>query len=282
MVEAEEKPKDIPQAEAEEEKVQIEEAEAAVIEEAQPEAQAEQPAEDLVYEPIDFDFNDLNLDQMRRKHAFFMGERMSLDSEYDTDGKKQVLKNFHKLGDVLPITPIEPLEETKFDYTEAANKEELLSKFRLINKRTLDYNKPLLIIYNPNSGKKTDLRPRIEERLTKEKIPYELKPTQQYLDTFVFAKEMDVDKYSVVVAAGGDGTYHEVVNGMLAREDKRKIPVALVPNGSGNDLCSALGIMTLEDALENICKRTVISIDTTRVLMDHDSEETLPEGLDRI
>ena len=93
---------------------------------------------------------------------------------------------------------------------------------------------------------------------------------------------MDIDKYSVVVAAGGDGTYHEVINGMLARDDKKKIPVALVPNGSGNDLCSALGIMTLEDALENICKRTVIAIDTTRVLMDHESEETLPEGLDRI
>ena len=54
---------------------------------------------------------------------------------------------------------------------------------------------------------------------------------------------------------GGDGSYHEVVNGMLNREDKVKIPVAFLPNGSGNDLCRALGQMTLEQALNNIVSR---------------------------
>lgn len=44
------------------------------------------------------------------------------------------------------------------------------------------------------------------------------------------------------MACGGDGTLHEVVNGMMARKDGRRVPVAFVPNGSGNDLCMALGI----------------------------------------
>lgn len=102
------------------------------------------------------------------------------------------------------------------------------------------------------------------------------------MDTFLFAKNLEIDKYSLLVAAGGDGTYHEVINGMLAREDKRKIPVALIPNGSGNDLCSSLGIMTLDHALDYIVAGTVTKIDTVRVLMDHEDEDSLPTGMDRL
>ena len=101
-------------------------------------------------------------------------------------------------------------------------------------------------------------------------------PTRQYLDTYNFAKDVVLSNYSVLGICGGDGSYHEVVNGMLNREDKLKIPVAFLPNGSGNDLCRALGILTLEQALNNIVKSECIKIDTVRVLMDHESEETLP------
>jgi diacylglycerol kinase family enzyme len=45
------------------------------------------------------------------------------------------------------------------------------------------------------------------------------------------------------VAVGGDGTYHEVVNGMLHREDKKKIPVGFIPNGSGNDTLRSLSVI---------------------------------------
>ena len=97
----------------------------------------------------------------------------------------------------------------------------------------------------------------------------------------MFAKDLDIDKYSVLVAAGGDGTYHEVINGMLARDDKRKIPIAVIPNGSGNDLCSAIGVWTLDHALDYICKGECTAIDTVRCLLDHESEDTLPEGEER-
>lgn len=54
------------------------------------------------------------------------------------------------------------------------------------------------------------------------------------------------------MAAGGDGSYHEVINGMLARPDGKKLPIAMIPNGSGNDLCTSIGIMNLNDALDYI------------------------------
>jgi len=86
----------------------------------------------------------------------------------------------------------------------------------------------------------------------------------------------------VLAVCGGDGSYHEIVNGMLSRADGLKRPCAFLPNGSGNDLCRALGCEELESALSYIVKGECIEIDTVRVLMDHDSEATLPEGNDRL
>lgn len=85
----------------------------------------------------------------------------------------------------------------------------------------------------------------------------------------------------MLIACGGDGTVHEVVNGLLMREDKKNIPVAFLPNGSGDDFCSALGIMNMDDALNYICKGETIKVDTVRVLLDNATEDTLPEGMAR-
>lgn len=150
----------------------------------------------------------------------------------------------------------EPLNPNVYDSFTDENKREFLSKFKLIKSRKLTYDerKPIVIVYNPNSGKKLNLLPLIEGRLNQEGISFELMPTQQYLDTYNFARTMDLSKYSVLCCCGGDGSYHETVNGMLDREDKIKIPVAFLPNGSGNDLCRSLGYTTLDQGLSYIIK----------------------------
>jgi diacylglycerol kinase (ATP) len=118
--------------------------------------------------------------------------------------------------------------------------------------------------------------PMIEARLTKEKIPFELKPTQKAYDTYHFARDCDISKYSLLVAAGGDGSYHEVVNGMLHRPDGKKLPLAFIPNGSGNNLCRALGYNTLQDALDYIVNAEVILSDTILTFTDYERVEDVP------
>ena len=69
---------------------------------------------------------------------------------------------------------------------------------------------------------------------------------------------------------GGDGTFHEVVNGMLHRDDKKRIPFAFIPNGTGNDAARALSVIDVNIALDYIVKGDVVKIDLTRVLLDHE------------
>jgi len=103
-------------------------------------------------------------------------------------------------------------------------------------------------------------------------------PSQRRLDTFYKAATVDLDLYSLLVACGGDGTYHEVLNGMLARPDGRRIPFGMIPNGSGNDTCSSMGIFTLDHALDYIVNRTVTPIDTVRCLVDYENESDVPNN----
>jgi diacylglycerol kinase (ATP) len=48
--------------------------------------------------------------------------------------------------------------------------------------------------------------------------------------------------YELVVAAGGDGTVHEVVNGLMQVPEEQRPRLGIVPLGSGNDFAYAVGI----------------------------------------
>ncbi len=56
--------------------------------------------------------------------------------------------------------------------------------------------------------------------------------------------------YGTIVAAGGDGTVHEIANGILLSENQH-VRLGLLPLGSGNDYAAACGIpRRWQDALE--------------------------------
>jgi diacylglycerol kinase (ATP) len=50
------------------------------------------------------------------------------------------------------------------------------------------------------------------------------------------------DGYQLVIAVGGDGTVHEVVNGLMQVPEEQRPRLGIVPLGSGNDFSSAIGI----------------------------------------
>jgi diacylglycerol kinase (ATP) len=56
------------------------------------------------------------------------------------------------------------------------------------------------------------------------------------------ARQAAEDGYELVISVGGDGTVHEVINGLMQVPADRRPRMGIVPMGTGNDFAYALGI----------------------------------------
>lgn len=96
-----------------------------------------------------------------------------------------------------------------------------------------------LVILNPiaGKGKAAERRPEIEALLSARKIDYEIRLTKGIWHAAELAREAAREGFGVVVAAGGDGTVNEVVNGlMLSHGRGDAIPgMGVLAVGRGND-----------------------------------------------
>lgn len=79
------------------------------------------------------------------------------------------------------------------------------------------------------------------------------------------AQTAALDGYDVVTAVGGDGTVHEVVNG-LYQAGKPETALGVIPIGSGNDFAFANGIaMDMETAVARLFTGTIKTVDLARI-----------------
>jgi len=90
----------------------------------------------------------------------------------------------------------------------------------------------------------------IEKYLTDKKVGFKLFFTQCKDDAKTITKELTSKNCGDIVAVGGDGTVFEVLNGMQNFD----INLGIIPCGTGNDFCKAIGInpKKITDVLENI------------------------------
>lgn len=90
----------------------------------------------------------------------------------------------------------------------------------------------------------------------------------------------EIDNYSALVLVGGDGTIHEGINGLMRRKDGKKIPVAFLPNGTGDDTCGSFGIDIggINQALEFLIKGNTIKVDVIKILIDYENEQEIFEN----
>lgn len=79
-----------------------------------------------------------------------------------------------------------------------------------------------------------DVSPKVVDRFRSSGIELKIQDTLE-----------NSENYSAALIFGGDGTVHR----HLAQLHQRKIPVLVVPTGSGNDFAKALGIRSVEIAL---------------------------------
>ena len=97
----------------------------------------------------------------------------------------------------------------------------------------------LLIIRNPAAGQRRESDyTRAASLLEAAGCLCAVAETTARGDATRIAREADAEKFDAVVAAGGDGTINEVVNGLVGRD----LPLAVIPLGTSNVLAHEIGI----------------------------------------
>lgn len=122
------------------------------------------------------------------------------------------------------------------------------------------------IIYNPTSGREA-FKESLAEVLERLEVGGYITSTHATTcagdATQAAAKACDLG-FDLIVAAGGDGTVNEVVNGMAAFDERPAL--GIIPMGTVNDFANALHIPpTIDEAVEMIVSGRSASIDIGRM-----------------
>ena len=121
-----------------------------------------------------------------------------------------------------------------------------------------------ILIANPISGKghAKNVAEQAYTALTESGLQGQLTFTSASGDAKRFAQEAVSDGIRFVIACGGDGTLHEVVNGIATVPD---VVLGVLPCGRGNDFAAAIGVpLKPEAAIATLISGTPIRVDLGR------------------
>jgi YegS/Rv2252/BmrU family lipid kinase len=96
----------------------------------------------------------------------------------------------------------------------------------------------ILLIYNPKAGggKALQKLEKVKQLLTTYLIDFELILTNFKGHATEIVANCKLKLYDGIIAAGGDGTFFEVLNGYFNNPVKLDIPIGILPVGTGNSL----------------------------------------------
>jgi diacylglycerol kinase (ATP) len=98
----------------------------------------------------------------------------------------------------------------------------------------------LCVIFNPAAGKQRG-RARLAQIRKAWGTHVSFRPTQHCGHAIELAEQAAREGFAVVAAAGGDGTAHEVLNGLM-RLQNPNVQFTIIPIGSANDYAFSLGL----------------------------------------
>lgn len=106
--------------------------------------------------------------------------------------------------------------------------------------------------------------------LKKYQIEADIQKSEYHGHTIEIIKNADFLQYDAVVGAGGDGTLFELLNGYYQNGSERRIPLALIPAGTGNSFIRDLGIDPddIETAIKALKTFKTRKIDVGKVSSD--------------
>jgi diacylglycerol kinase (ATP) len=126
----------------------------------------------------------------------------------------------------------------------------------------------LLLIFNPHAAMKRasrllpDIRKGLERFAT-----VDIALTRHAGHAVDLVAAADLDAFDGVIAAGGDGTLYEVLNGLYRKPVQDRVPLGLVPVGTGNAFARDLGLMPgdWQKGIDIIARKQLRKVDVGRV-----------------
>jgi sphingosine kinase len=112
----------------------------------------------------------------------------------------------------------------------------------------------LLVVINPHggSGKAASLfKGGVEPILKAARCAFNVLYTESSGHAQKIASEILLDEYDAIVSISGDGTLHELINGLAQHKEPMRafrIPIAPIPAGSGNG--TSLNLLGIKDGLD--------------------------------
>lgn len=135
-------------------------------------------------------------------------------------------------------------------------------KINIKKYKTSKKYKKVHIIINPASGKDEPILNTINSVFKDTGIEWSIDVTKKFGDATEMTKKA-LKNVDLIASYGGDGTLHEIINGVLGTN----MPIAILPGGTGNGFAAGLGLpKTLKESLELIVKsKSVTKVDAVKI-----------------
>jgi YegS/Rv2252/BmrU family lipid kinase len=130
----------------------------------------------------------------------------------------------------------------------------------------------ICVIYNPSAGRGKSAKrwPQIQDLLGSRA---HFRPTDAAGHAAELAADAAKEGFATIVAAGGDGTVHEVMNGIM-NSDRPDVAFSVLPLGSGNDYARALGIpFDPPGMVQRLFSTTLWPVDVGKVIVDRQRQQ---------
>tara|TARA_B100000686_G_scaffold164947_1_gene172616 strand:- start:14254 stop:15126 length:873 start_codon:yes stop_codon:yes gene_type:complete len=123
------------------------------------------------------------------------------------------------------------------------------------------------MIVNPHSGQKRgqSILEGVKPIFHNHNINLKILETNKAGHAQDYAYKLDYKGYDGLCIIGGDGTMHEIINGMFKRPDKKKLPIGLITGGTGNSYMHDLNCLDSLSAAKRIVSGKSRDIDIAEI-----------------
>ncbi|MDD4142662.1 MAG: diacylglycerol kinase family lipid kinase [Bacteroidales bacterium] len=134
-----------------------------------------------------------------------------------------------------------------------------------------------LIIVNPNAGMRKGVKEWhiISEKLSRKNISFFSVFTEHKMHAIYLTQKYIEAGFRKIIVVGGDGTLHEVINGVMTQNicPSTDITVGIIPVGTGNDWCKTFGItQDYDEAIDVIIRGKTFLHDLGKVSYTENGE----------